>query len=136
VLLSRFMNKLNYAGKRTAAEKIMYEAMDIVREKTKEDPINVFNKAIDNIKPMVEVKARRVGGANYQVPIEVKPNRGTTLAMRWIINAARERKGVGMGAKVAEELILAFKKEGAAFKKREDMHRMAEANRAFAHYRW
>ena len=96
----------------------------------------VLTKAIENVRPMVEVKARRVGGANYQVPIEVKPSRGSSLAMRWILNAARDRKGAPMHVHLAEELLLAFKKEGTAFKKREDAHRMAEANRAFAHYRW
>ena len=136
VLVSRFINKINFQGKKLAAERILYNAMDIIKEKTKEDALAVFTKAIENIRPMVEVKARRVGGANYQVPIEVKPARGTSLAMRWILDAARSRKGAHMEAHLAEELLLAYKKEGSAFKKREDAHRMAEANRAFAHYRW
>jgi len=136
VLVSRFVNKINFQGKKLASERILYGAMDIIKEKTKEDPLAVFTKAIENIRPLVEVKARRVGGANYQVPIEVKPNRGSSLAMRWILGAARSRKGAPMAESLAEELILAFKKEGSAFKKREDAHRMAEANRAFAHYRW
>jgi len=136
VLVSRFVNKINFQGKKLAAEGILYGAMDIIKEKTKEDALIVLTKAIENVRPMVEVKARRVGGANYQVPIEVKANRGSSLAMRWILNAARTRKGAPMHVHLAEELLLAFKKEGTAFKKREDAHRMAEANRAFAHYRW
>ncbi len=136
VLLSRFINKINFQGKKLAAEKIVYGALDIVKEKTKEDAMSVFNKAIENVKPLLEVKARRVGGANYQVPVEVPVIRGTSIAMRWIIGAARERTGSPMQERLAEEIILAYKKEGTAFKKREDTHRMAEANRAFAHYRW
>lgn len=136
VLITRFVNKINFQGKKLAAERILYGAMDIIKEKTKEDPLMVLTKAIENVRPMVEVKARRVGGANYQVPIEVKPNRSSSLAMRWILGAARDRKGANMADHLAEELLLAFKKEGSAFKKREDAHRMAEANRAFAHYRW
>ncbi|MCG2726677.1 MAG: 30S ribosomal protein S7 [Elusimicrobia bacterium] len=136
VLVSRLVNKLNYTGKKIAAEKIIYGAMDILKEKTKENPLDVFVKAVENVRPLLEVKARRVGGSNYQVPIEVKTLRGTTLAMRWIINASRSRRGLPMKKKLAEELLLAYKKEGTAFKKREDTHRMAEANRAFAHYRW
>jgi len=136
VLVSRFINKINFQGKKLAAEKIVYGAMEIIKEKTKEDPLQVFTKAIENVRPLLEVKARRVGGANYQVPIEVKPLRGSTLAMRWILAASRVRKGMPMHQLLAEELILAFRKEGAAFKKREDTHRMADANRAFAHYRW
>ncbi len=136
VLLSRFINKMNFEGKKLAAEKIVYGALDIIKEKTKEEPLSVFNKAIENVKPLLEVKARRVGGANYQVPVEVPALRGSSIAMRWIISAARERTGAPMKERLAEEIILAYKKEGTAFKKREDTHRMAEANRAFAHYRW
>lgn len=136
VLVSRLVNKLNYEGKKITAEKIIYGAMDILKEKTKENPLDVFTKAIENVKPLLEVKARRVGGSNYQVPIEVKTLRGTSLAMRWILNASRSRKGAPMAKRLAEELLLAYKKEGTAFKKREDTHRMADANRAFAHYRW
>ena len=136
VLVSRFVNKINFQGKRLTAESILYGALDIIKEKTKEDPLAVFTKAVENVRPLVEVKARRVGGANYQVPIEVKPARGSSLAMRWILGAARARKGAHMEEHLAEELILAFKKEGSAYKKREDAHRMAEANRAFAHFRW
>ncbi len=136
VLVSRLVNRINFQGKKLAAEKVVYGAMDVIKEKTKEDPLIVLTKAIENIRPLLEVKARRVGGANYQVPIEVKPLRSSTLAMRWILAAARTRKGLPMAQLLAEELLLAYKKEGAAFKKREDTHRMAEANRAFAHYRW
>jgi len=136
VLVSRFINRMNFEGKRTVSERVVYEAMDIIAEKTKENSLDVFSKAIENVRPLVEVKARRVGGANYQVPIEVRPVRSTTLAMRWILDAARSRKGRPMAEQLAEELLLAYKKEGTAIKKREDTHRMAEANRAFAHYRW
>ena len=136
VLISRFVNRLNFQGKKTVAERIVYDALEIVKEKTKEDALVVFTKAIENVRPILEVKARRVGGANYQVPIEVRPARSSTLAMRWMLNAARDRKGRPMAEQLAEEILLAYKKEGAAFKKREDTHRMAEANRAFAHYRW
>ncbi|HBA62033.1 MAG TPA: 30S ribosomal protein S7 [Elusimicrobia bacterium] len=136
VLISRFVNRLNFQGKKTAAEKIIYNSLEIIAEKTKEDALMVFTKAIENVRPILEVKARRVGGANYQVPIEVRPARSSTLAMRWILGAARDRKGRPMAEQLAEEILLAYKKEGAAFKKREDTHRMAEANRAFAHYRW
>jgi small subunit ribosomal protein S7 len=136
VLLSRFVNRLNFQGKKRTAERIVYDALDIVQQKIKEDPLAVFTKAIENVRPLVEVKARRVGGANYQVPIEVRPSRSSTLAMRWMLSAARDRKGRPMAEQLAEEIMLAYRKEGAAFKKREDTHRMAEANRAFAHYRW
>jgi small subunit ribosomal protein S7 len=136
VLLSRLINKINFQGKKIASEHIVYDALLIVAEKTKEDAVAVFTKAIENVRPLLEVKARRVGGANYQVPIEVRPARGVTLAMRWILAAARARKGLPMASRLAEELMLAYKKEGTAIKKREDAHRMAEANRAFAHYRW
>ena len=136
VLVSRLVNKMNFQGKKLASEKIVYGALDIVKEKTKEDALTVFTKAIENVRPLLEVKARRVGGANYQVPVEVKPVRSVSVAMRWIIDAARARTGVPMKERLAEEIVLAYKKEGTAFKKKEDTHRMAEANRAFAHYRW
>jgi len=136
VLVSRFINKLNFEGKTTTAERILDDALDIIAEKTKENALEVFNKCIENVRPLVEVKARRVGGANYQVPTEVKPLRSTSLAMRWLIDAAQSRKGRPMAEKLAEEIILGSKKEGTAFKKREDVHRMAEANRAFAHFKW
>ena len=136
VLISRFVNRLNFQGKKSIAEKIVYDSLTIIADKTKEDALMVFTKAIENVRPILEVKARRVGGANYQVPIEVRPARSSTLAMRWILNAARDRKGRPIAEQLAEEILLAYKKEGAAFKKREDTHRMAESNRAFAHYRW
>lgn len=136
VLVSRIINRVNFQGKKIVGERIVYGALDIIAEKTKEDPLMVFTKAIETVRPLLEVKARRVGGANYQVPIEVRPARSSTLAMRWILGAARDRKGRPMAEHLAEEILLAYKKEGAAFKKREDTHRMAEANRAFAHYRW
>lgn len=136
VLVARFINKLNFEGKTATAERILDDAMAIIAEKTKENAIDVFNKCIENVRPLVEVKARRVGGANYQVPTEVKPLRSTTLAMRWLIGAAQSRKGRPMAEKLAEEIILGSKKEGTAFKKREDVHKMAEANRAFAHFKW
>lgn len=134
VLVSRFINKLNFAGKTSTAERLLDDAMAIIAEKTKENALDVFNKCIENVRPLVEVKARRVGGANYQVPTEVKPLRSTSLAMRWLIGAAQSRKGRPMAEKLAEEIMLGAKKEGTAFKKREDVHKMAEANRAFAHF--
>jgi small subunit ribosomal protein S7 len=136
VLVARFINKINYKGKKNTAERVIYDSFDLIKEKTKEDPLQVFTKAIENVRPLLEVRPRRVGGATYQVPMEVPSLRSSTIAMRWIINAARERKGMAMAKRLAEEIILAYKKEGAAFKKREDAHRMAEANRVFAHYRW
>ena len=136
VLLARMINRINFQGKKIVGERIVYGALEIIKEKTKEDPLVIFTKAIETVRPLLEVKARRVGGANYQVPIEVRPARSATLAMRWILGAARDRKGRPMAEHLAEEILLAYKKEGAAFKKREDTHRMAEANRAFAHYRW
>ena len=136
VLVARFINKLNFEGKTTTAERILDDAMAIIAEKTKENALDVFTKCIENVRPLVEVKARRVGGANYQVPTEVKPLRSTTLAMRWLIGAAQSRKGRPMAEKLAEEIILGAKKEGTAFKKREDVHKMAEANRAFAHFKF
>ncbi len=136
-LVSRFINNLMYGGKRSTAEKIFYSSIDQIGEKLKgEDPINVFKNALDNVKPMVEVKSRRVGGANYQVPVDVRAERRTALAIRWILIAARERNEKTMQKRLAGELIDAFKKAGAAVKKREDTHRMAEANKAFSHYRW
>ena len=136
VLVARFINKLNFQGKTSTAERILDDALDIIAQKTKENAMDVFNKCIENVRPLVEVKARRVGGANYQVPTEVKPLRSTSLAMRWLIDAAQSRKGRPMAEKLAEEIILGSKKEGTAFKKREDVHRMAEANRAFAHFKF
>ncbi len=136
VLVSRLINKLNYRGQKHAAEHIMYQAMDILAERSKEDALIVLTKAIENVRPLLEVKARRVGGATYQVPIEVTPARSSTLAMRWMLDAARSKSGKPMAVRLADELLAASKKEGVAYKKREDTHKMAEANRAFAHYRW
>jgi len=123
-------------GKKTIAEKIIYGTFDIIKEKTKKEPLEVFETAIKNASPLLEIKPKRVGGATYQVPREVRGDRMVTLAMRWIINAARAKKGKPMKEKLAEELILAAKNEGTAIKKKEDTHRMAEANRAFAHFSW
>jgi len=136
LLVARFINKINFRGKKTVAEKIVYKAFDIIREKTKKEPLEVFLKAIENVRPLLEVKPRRVGGATYQVPVEVPQVRSETLAMRWILEFARQRKGAPMYKRLAEEIISAYNKEGPAIKKREDTHKMAEANRAFAHYRW
>ena len=136
VLISRLINKLDHQGKKSVAERVMYDALDIVAERTKENALDVFTRAIENIRPLLEVKARRVGGATYQVPIEVSANRSSTLAMRWMLDAARAKSGKALAERLAEEILAANKKEGIAFKKREDTHKMAEANRAFAHYRW
>lgn len=136
VLISRLVNKLNHRGQKATAERIMYDALEVIKTKSKEDPMAIFTKAIENVRPLVEVKARRVGGATYQVPTEVRQIRSVSLAMRWILTAARSRSGKPMAEKLAEEILLASNKEGTAFKKREDTHRMAEANRAFAHYKW
>ena len=136
VLVSRLINKLNHTGQKIKAERVLYGAMDILHKKANEEPLNVLTRAIENVRPLLEVKARRVGGATYQVPIEVAPMRSTTIAMRWIIDAARQKTGKPMAERLADELLAANKKEGLAFKKREDTHKMAEANRAFAHYRW
>ena len=136
VLVSRFINKLNYRGAKTASERVFYGAMDVIQDKTKSDPLEVLTKALETVRPLLEVRPRRVGGATYQVPIEVSPNRSSTLAMRWMLDAARAKSGKPLAERVAEEILAANKKEGIAFKKREDTHKMAEANRAFAHYRW
>ncbi|MFQ5768227.1 MAG: 30S ribosomal protein S7 [Acidobacteriota bacterium] len=135
-LAARFINSLLCDGKKTTAQKIFYGAMDIIREKTGDDPLKAFKRAMDNIKPSVEVKARRVGGATYQVPVEVKPNRRMSLGMRWMIQFSRARGEKGMQAKLANEILDASNMKGGACKKKEDTHRMAEANKAFAHYRW
>lgn len=136
-LVQRFINKINYRGKKNLAMKIVYGTFDLIKERTGEDPLKVFVQAIENVRPLVELRPRRIGGATYQVPVEVPQVRGETLAMRWIINFARQRKGKPIIEKLTEEILAAYKKEGsAAIKKREDTHKMAEANRAFAHYRW
>ena len=136
LMLAKFINFLMYDGKKTTAEKIIYSALDQIKEKTKEDPIKVFNEAINNIRPNLEVRSRRVGGATYQVPVEVKTKRSQTLALRWLLDSARKRKNKTMSEKLINELIDAFQKKGSAIKKREDTHRMAESNKAFAHFRW
>jgi len=135
-LLAKFINFIMYDGKKTSAEKIIYTSLDKIKEKTKEDPIKVFNDAINNIRPDLEVRSRRVGGATYQVPVEVKTKRSQTLALRWLLEATRKRKNKTMSDKLFNELMDAYQRKGAAMKKREDTHRMAESNKAFAHYRW
>jgi len=135
-VVSEFINKMLIAGKKSIAEGIFYGAMDIIAEKSGEDPMEVFQKALNNVMPILEVKPRRVGGATYQVPIEVKPDRRQTLAMRWIIQGARGRGEKTMKERLAAEIMAAAAGEGVSVKKKEDTHRMAEANRAFAHYRW
>ncbi len=134
--IGRFINYLFKDGKRSIAETIMYKALDIVGEKTKQEPVEVFKTALNNASPLLEVKSRRVGGANYQVPQEVRGERKFYLACNWIINAAKNKKGKSMAEKLAEEIIFASQNEGAAIKKKQDMHKMAEANRAFAHFAW
>lgn len=136
VLVSTFINKLFINGQKTVGEKIFYKAMDVIKEKTKDDPMAAFHRAIDNTKPLLEVKARRVGGATYQVPVDVRKSRQVALAIRWIISYARAKEGKPMFERLAQEIIDASHKTGAAIKKREDTHKMAEANKAFAHYRW
>ncbi|MFO8056719.1 MAG: 30S ribosomal protein S7 [bacterium] len=137
VQLTRFVNAVMKRGKKSLAEKIVYQAMDTIAERTKEEPLKVFKRALKNVQPMLEVKSRRVGGANYQVPVEVRPRRQETLAIRWIINYARARKAEhAMHEKLAMELLDAAENRGTSVKKKEDTHRMAEANKAFAHYRW
>jgi small subunit ribosomal protein S7 len=135
-LVTRFINCLMNEGKKSVAEGIFYGAMNVVRQKADDDALKVFRKAVDNVKPVLEVKSRRVGGSNYQVPVEVRPERATSLAMRWIITSARTREGKSMRDKLANELIDAANERGEAVKKREDTHKMAEANKAFSHYRW
>ena len=136
VVLGTFINKIMERGKRSTAERIVYDGFAIVEERTKKEPLSVFEQAIRNVSPVIEVKPRRVGGATYQVPVEVTAERGTSLAIRWLIQASRARPGRSMAAKLADELLDASQNTGAAIKRREDTHRMADANRAFAHYRW
>jgi len=135
-LVAKFVNTIMSRGKKSVAESIFYRSLDIVTAKTKEDSLGVFKRAIENTRPTVEVRSRRVGGATYQVPIEVRPQRRVSLSMRWLIEAARERSEKSMEEKLAAEVIDAANNRGTAIKKKEDTHRMAEANRAFAHYRW
>ncbi|XOU94500.1 MAG: 30S ribosomal protein S7 [Candidatus Kerfeldbacteria bacterium] len=134
VVLAKLINLIMLKGKKSTAQTVVYGALDFIQEKTKKDPITIFEKAMSNVSPVLEVKSRRIGGANYQVPIEVKGDRKMALAMRWIIGASRSRKGKAMKLKLAQELLDASEKQGEAMKKREDVHRMAEANRAFAHF--
>jgi small subunit ribosomal protein S7 len=134
--VSKFINALMLQGKKAVAEQIFYGAMDIVESRTNQPGVNVFKQALANLKPVIEVKSRRVGGATYQVPVEVRPERRTALAMRWLIGYSRDRNEKSMEEKLAAEVIAASKGEGNAIKKKEDTHRMAEANKAFAHYRW
>ena len=135
-VVTKLINQIMNDGKKGTAQKILYGAFDMVKEKTKEDPMEVFDRAMKNIKPALEVKSRRVGGANYQVPMEVKPERAQTLAFRWLINYARLRNGHSMAENLANEIIDASNGVGASVKKKEDTHKMAEANKAFAHYKW
>ncbi len=135
-MIAKFINMVMLNGKKSVAEKIVYGALDTVAERSKKDAVEALETALDNVRPMVEVKSRRVGGATYQVPVEVRPERRNALAMRWIVDAARRRGEKGMGARLAGEILEASENRGAAVKKREDTHRMAEANKAFAHYRW
>ena len=134
--VSKFINVLMYQGKKSTAERIFYGAMDLVENRTSQPGVNIFKQALTNLKPVVEVKSRRVGGATYQVPVEVRPERRTALAMRWLISYSRDRNEKSMAEKLAAEVIAASKGEGNAVKKKEDTHRMADANKAFAHYRW
>ncbi len=136
LLISKFMNCLMKDGKKSKAEGIVYGAFEVIHTRTREDPVGVFHQALENVKPMVEVKSRRVGGSTYQVPIEVRDVRQQALAIRWVIDFARKRPGKHMAEKLANELIEASHARGGAIKKKEDTHRMAEANKAFAHYRW
>ncbi len=136
VMVSRFINKVMKDGKKSIAARIVYDALDIVKRRTKRHPLDVLEEAVKNVSPTLEVKPRRVGGSTYQIPVEVPPDRQTSLAIRWILAAARKRSGKSMAEKLASELMDAARETGAAVKKREDTHKMAQANRAFAHYRW
>lgn len=134
--MAKFTNSIMVDGKKSVAERIVYDAFSIIEEKAKEEPLKIFEQAIDNVRPMIEVKSRRVGGSTYQVPTEIRPSRRTALGIRWLIGFAKKRSEKGMARKLAGELLDAANKRGAAIKKREDTHKMAEANKAFAHYRW
>ena len=135
-IIPKLINSIMFDGKKVVAEKIVYEAIEKIKSKTKEEPITIFNEAINNIKPTVEVRSRRVGGATYQVPVEVKTKRAQALAIRWLVDASRKRKDKHMSDKIFNELYDAYEKKGSAVKKREDVHKMAESNKAFAHFRW
>ena len=136
VVLSKFMNTLMERGKKSVAERVVYGALDVIETKLKTDPVPAFHEALENVKPAIEVRSRRVGGATYQVPVEVRPDRRKALAIRWLINAARARNETTMIGRLSGELLDAANNRGSAVKKREETHRMAEANRAFSHYRW
>ncbi|HLK84115.1 MAG TPA: 30S ribosomal protein S7 [Xanthobacteraceae bacterium] len=136
MVVSKFMNSIMYAGKKSVAEKIVYGAFDMIESKTKQNPVTIFEQALDNVMPTIEVRSRRVGGATYQVPVEVRSDRRQALGIRWLITAARDRNEKTMTERLSAELLDASNNRGNAVKKREDTHRMAEANRAFAHYRW
>ncbi len=136
IVVTKFINKVMYDGKKSTAEKIIYSAIDTIDSKREESGIEIFNLALENVKPILEVKSRRVGGATYQVPVEVRPVRQQSLAMRWLVDAARKRNERTMAQRLANELMDAADQKGAAFKKKEDVYKMAEANKAFAHYRW
>ena len=135
-IIPKLINNIMYDGKKTVAEKIIYDAIDKIKSKSKDEPITVFNEAINNIKPTVELRSRTVGGATYQVPVEVKSKRAQALAIRWLVDSARKRKDKHMSDKIFNELYDAYERKGAAVKKREDVHKMAESNKAFAHFRW
>jgi len=135
-IIPKLINSIMYDGKKTVAEKIVYDAMEKIKSKTKDEPINIFNDAIKNVRPSVEVRSRRVGGATYQVPVEVKSKRSQALALRWLIDASRKRKDKKMSDKIFNEIYDAYQNRGSAIKKKEDMHKMAESNKAFAHFRW
>lgn len=135
-MVNKFIHMIMLKGKRSLAERIVYRSFDILKERTGKDALEVFQKAVDNVRPLLEVKSRRIGGATYQVPVEVRPERGRSLALRWIRDFARQKKGKPMEERLATELMDAYKATGAAVKKKEDTHKMAEANKAFAHYRW
>ena len=135
-IVPKLINSIMYDGKKIVAQKIIYEAIEKIKSKTKDEPINIFHEAINNIKPTVEVKSRRVGGATYQVPTEVKSKRAQTLAIRWLVEASRKRKNKYMSDKIFNEIYDAYEKKGLAVKKKEDVHKMAESNKAFAHFRW
>ena len=135
-IIPKLINSIMYDGKKTIAEKIIYDAIEKIKSKSKDEPLNVFNDAINNIKPTVEVRSRRVGGATYQVPVEVKSKRSQALALRWLVDASRKRKDKKMSDKIFNEIYDAYQNKGSAIKKKEDTHKMAESNKAFAHFRW
>ncbi len=136
VLVTQLINKVLLDGKKTLAERTVYKALEVISERTANDPVITLKKAVENVRPLLEVRSRRVGGANYQVPVEVRPPRGTTLALRWLVNNSRSRKEHSMAERLVSEIMDAANGQGVSVKRREDMHKMAEANRAFAHYRW